>query len=130
MILSAATWLPTVALTPIASPAYVVGGVMVAFKAPLAFVVPCFALSVPSVEESVIARPEAGPPLLLDAATTICHGPFPGPPSTGVARRTREASGGGGEVIVIGAVPDFVGSWVEVALTVAPPDTGTAAGAV
>jgi len=43
---------------------------------------------------------------------------------------TSELSDAGEEPIEISAVPDFVGSWIEVAFTVAVPVAGTVAGAV
>jgi hypothetical protein len=107
-----------------------VGGVIVAVKVPLALVVPWLVLIVPSLEVSVTATPDAGLPLLLTAETAICHGPFAGPPSTGVPIMTREPLDELEDVIVIASVPDFVESWLEVAFTVAMPEAGAAGGAV
>jgi len=63
-----------------------------------------------------------GLPVGSDAATISCQGPLPDPPSTGVPRRTRDPTAVADGVTVTVVDPDFVGSWVEVAVMVAAPE--------
>ena len=101
------------------------GGAIDDVKVPLTSVVPWLGLSVPSVDVNVTAWPDAGFPLLSEAATIICHGPFPGPPFAGVAMITRDPLDLVEDVTVIVAIPDLVASCVDVAvMSAVPVDVG------